>query len=79
MKKPTRTHANRPGHLRIAKSIRREVADMKRAGWTITTGGRHAMITCPAGVHALPIPQKDTGVIAAFRVHIRRHNETCGQ
>lgn len=79
MKKPTRTHANRPGHVRIAKSLRREIAALKRAGWTLSTGGRHHMLTCPAGTHAHPIPQKDGGVVVAFRVRIRRHDETCGQ
>lgn len=77
MKKPTRSAPNKARHVRVAKDLRREVAALRRDGWALTVGGRHPMLTCPAGAHALPVPQDNGPVIAAFRVKVRRHDETC--
>lgn len=79
MKKPTRTAPNKASHVRVAKDLRREVRDLRRAGWVLTVGGRHPMLTCPAGHHALPVPQDGGPVIAAFRTNVRRHDETCSR
>lgn len=72
-KKPTRTPPNNPRRVKIASRLRVEVRDLRRAGWTLSTGGRHPMLTCPAGHHAYAVPQDDGGAVLAFRSSIRHH------
>jgi hypothetical protein len=77
MKKPTRTAPNRPDRVKVAPAVRAELKDRRRAGWTLTVGGRHPMLTCPAGHHAIPVPQADGGVVNAFRRDLRHHDAAC--
>lgn len=77
-KKPTRTAARQPQRVKVASRIRTEVRELRRAGWTLTTGGRHPMLTCPAGHHAIAIPQDDGGAVLAFRRSVKHHaGEAC--